>query len=181
MSSSSDLPPDPAIDPDIAPPPRGGEDRQRVDETNTVRQEAEETPAPDVVSLTREEENLFLQLATVGRRHKTVTIFDHKVSIQTLNVDDDLRVSMFTRDYRESDGYGRAYQLATCAAGIKAIDGKELYKPLGPEALPEEEFTAKVEKLRTFYPIVLSQIYNAIIRLDAEFAELAVKLGKLPG
>lgn len=174
-------PPDPSLDPALAPP-RRTEDRQRVDATNTVataEPDAEALDAP--VELTKEEEALFLQLMTVGRRTKTITVFDHPVVIQTLNVDDDLRVSMFTRNYRESDGYGRAYQLATCAAGIRSVDGKPLYSALAESPAEDEVFEQKVAVLRRYYPITLSQIYNEIIKLDAEFAELAVRLGKLPG
>ena len=46
---------------------------------------------------------------------------------------------------------------------------------------PDEDFDAKVEVLRKYYPIVITQIYNAVMALDQEFAELAVKLGKLDG
>ena len=166
-------PPDPAFDPALTPPT---ETRQRVDADPAPVEE----PEPEV-TLTREEENLFLQLMTVGRRSKTISVFDHRVAIQTLNVDDDLRVSLFTRDYRDTDGNGRAYQLATCAAGIRSIDGEPLYKALSSEITEDEAFARKVEKLRNYYPIVISQIYSEVIKLDAEFAELAVKLGKLPG
>lgn len=67
-----------------------------------------------------------------------------------------------------------------CAAGIRTINGQPLYQSLTP-ATDDEVFDAKVEKLKDYYPIVITKIYRAIMDLDQEFAELAVKLGKIKG
>jgi CRISPR/Cas system-associated endonuclease Cas3-HD len=71
--------------------------------------------------------------------------------------------------------------VATCAAGIRTIDGRPLYNALSRDESPESIFQAKLQKLRQYYPVVITEIYREILNLDVEFVELAVKLGKLKG
>lgn len=172
-------PPD-LSDPDIITP-------EVVDEVSFIESErveeiAEEIKAEEeeVTELTDEERVLFQSLMTVGRRSKSIDVLGHTVVIQSLRVADDLRIGLWCKKYEETRGFQRAYQLGVCAAGIRTIDGKPLYESLTPSA-EDEIFESKVEKLQDYYPIVINQIYNSIIGLDAEFAELAMKLGKLKG
>lgn len=165
-------------DPDIIPP-EPVEDIAFI-ESKRVEVEVKEEVKEEITELTDEERVLFQSLLTVGRRYKTIEVMGHTVAIQSLRVSDDLRIGLWCKKYEESRGFQRAYQLGVCAAGIRAIDGKPLYESLAPSG-EEETFEAKVEKLQDYYPIVINQIYNAIVGLDAEFAELAVKLGKLSG
>ena len=172
-------PPD-LSDPDIIPPEVVDEvafiESERVEEVIEEIEAKEE----EVTELTDEERVLFQSLMTVGRRSKSIDVMGHTVVIQSLRVADDLRIGLWCKKYEETRGFQRAYQLGVCAAGIRTIDGKHLYESLTPSA-EDEIFEAKVEKLEKYYPIVINQIYNAIISLDAEFAELAMKLGKLKG
>jgi hypothetical protein len=175
-----DLPQDPTIDPDLAPPEPPGEDRRVVGEL------LEEAPvaasaAPPVTELTDEERRDFAALMTCGRRSKTITVMGHKVTIQTLTTGDEMRIGLFTKAYLDSQlGFQRAYQVAVCAAGIREVQSKPLFTSLTP-ATDEEAFDKKVEAVQEFYPIVITQIYQAIMDLEREFAELAIKLGKLSG
>jgi hypothetical protein len=172
-------PPD-LSDPDIIPPETVEEisfiESERVEEVI----EEIEAPKEEVTELTDEERVLFQSLMTVGKRYKPIEIMGHTVVVQSLRVSDDLRIALWCKKYEESRGFQRAYQLAVCAAGIRTINGKALYESLAPSA-EDEIFEAKIEKLRNYYPIVINQIYNSIVGLDAEFAELAIKLGKLKG
>ena len=172
-------PPD-LSDPDIIPPEVVDEvafiESERVEEAI----EEIEAKAEEATELTDEERVLFQSLMTVGRRSKSIDVMGHTVVIQSLRVADDLRIGLWCKKYEETRGFQRAYQLGVCAAGIRTIDGKPLYESLTPSA-EDEIFEAKVEKLENYYPIVINQIYNAIIGLDSEFAELAMKLGKLKG
>ena len=140
----------------------------------------EEQDPEEVTELSDEERLLFSQLMTVGQRSKTIDVMGFQVRIQSLCVDDDLRIGMFTRQYEGSQMAHRAYQLGVCAAGIRTVNGAPLVTTLAPMT-PDEDFDAKVEVLRKYYPSVITQIYNAVMALDQEFAELAVKLGKLDG
>ena len=140
----------------------------------------EETAVEEVTELSDEERLLFSQLMTVGQRSKVIDVMGFSVRIQNLCVDDDLRIGMMTRQYEGSQMSHRAYQLGVCAAGIRTINNAPLISTLAPMT-PDEDFDAKVEVLKKYYPVVLTQIYNAVMALDQEFAELAVKLGKLDG
>lgn len=176
MSIENEAPPvDPAIDPEIEPPgPR---------ETRRVVGELIEGPAPEaeVTELTPEERRDFNRLITIGRRTQSTEIMEHPVTIQTLKTGDEMRIGIYTKDYLETQGFSRAYQVGVCASGIVEIDGAPLYTPLSEKESKQAVFVKKTEKLEEFYPIVISQIYDAIIALEREFADLALKLGKLPG
>ena len=148
--------PPPPVDPDIRPP-------------------------EPFVSFGDEERKWFDTLLTVGRRSKTISVFGHEVVIQNLNTDDDLRIGLACKEFQGAvPADARAYQVATCAAGIRSIDGQPLYQPLG-ETDPQEMFDQKMARLRQYYPVVITQIYREILALDGEFIELAQKLGKLVG
>jgi hypothetical protein len=155
----------------IPVPPHEGEDRRLVGEA----------PEADITELTDEERNQFITLMSCGKRSKTIDVMGHSVSIESLNVDDDLRAGLFTKEYRDSDAYARAVQLATCAAGIRTVNGRPLYTPISVDETSESIFQAKLSKLLKYHPVVITEIYREIINLDLEFGELAMRLGKLKG
>lgn len=177
MAARSSAPP--SIDDELTPPSRG-EDRHIVGELITDEEPAAE---PEITELTDQERADFAALITVGRRTKKITVLDHQVVIQTLKTGDEMRIGLFTKPYLETQGFSRAYQVAVCAAGIKEVDGKPLWRPLSAaEALDEDEIFRKgVSIVEDYYPIVVSQIYQGIMELEREFADLAIKLGKLSG
>jgi hypothetical protein len=167
------------IDPLLQPPqkvPRE-EDRHVVASEEQIAA-AEGTDQEEIVKLTDQERNDFKTLMTVGRRVKTISVMDHSVVVQTLTVSDECRIGLYTKKYVDTQFYGRAHQVAVCASGVRSVDTRPLYQSLGEED-PDILFDEKVKVLEKYYPIVISQIYNAIISLETEFAELALKLGKL--
>lgn len=186
-------------EPNLGPPPQHPDDaldlqlpKQHVytDETDddgerirvATPEQEEAALGEEVTELTDEERMWFSTLLTVGRRTKVINVFDHSVTIQNINTDDDMNIGLFCRDYQGAPPADqRAFQLATCATGVISIDGAPLYTPLSEAIGADELFRHKVEKLRKFYPVVITQIYREILRLDAEFLELAQKLGKLEG
>lgn len=170
-------PPPEYSDPDFAAPEPIVEDRVVVGELQETEEQAEE----ELTELTDDERALFQSLLTIGQRTKTINVFDHTVVVQSLRVSDDLRISLYTKKYEDSRGLARAYQLAVCAAGVQSIDGQPIFQPLSQNASEDEAFDKKAEYLQDFYPIVINQMYNAILALDTEFMELAEKLGKLKG
>jgi hypothetical protein len=143
--------------------------------------EVEEPQAEEITELSERELGLFRQLITVGQRSKTVDVLGHTVVVQNLRVSDDLRIGLYCRDYEGTKMEQRAYQLAVCAAGIKTVNGNPIYQPLTGAEGEDEIFRVKAEKLKDYYPVVITRIYRAIMDLDQEFVELAVKLGKLEG
>lgn len=194
MSSPDFGPPPNLSDPIIIPPeippltlpsPEGVVPEDVSDEqTRRVVGEiiTEEVEGDDpVVTLTDEERSLFRSLMTVGKRAKTISVMDHSVLVETLNIDDELKIGLACRDYEGTKAFARAYQLAVCAAAIKEVDGIPLYQPLSDEDASKESFDKKLEKLKKYYPVVLYKIYRGVLELEQEFAELVEKLGKQQG
>ena len=58
---------------------------------------------------------------------------------------------------------------------------RPLYQALSTDESTNAIFQIKVDKLANYYPIVITEIYREILNLDAEFADLALRLGKLKG
>lgn len=138
--------------------------------------EAEEAPA---VEFTPEEVRTFSSLLTVGASVKHHTLLGHDVLLATPSVDDELRIALFTKDFRDSEGYVRAFQTGVVAAAIREIDGEPfVLAPLVPETA-DELFARKVEKARQMYPLSISMLYQRVIDMEQEYAEMAHKLGKL--
>jgi hypothetical protein len=130
---------------------------------------------------TEAERDQFATLLNCGKRSTVVSVMGHKVGIESLNVDDDLRVGVFTQKYLGTEAYGRAVALATCAAGVRTIDGRPLYNPLSVDESPESIFEGRLERLRHYHASAIMEIHPHILQLDIDFANLAVKLGKLTG
>ena len=186
MTSSESLtvdgesPVDPAVEPDIVPPTAVRRPVADQDGDDSEFPAAEE--APEVTVLSDSERHDFASLMTCGRRSKTITVMGHPVVIQTLTTADEMRIGLYTKPYLETQlGFQRAYQVAVCAAGVREVQGKPLFTSLREITSEDEIFDKSVEEIKKFYPVVVTQIYQAIMDLEREFAELAIKLGKLPG
>jgi hypothetical protein len=176
--TSEDIPVDPTVEPGLNPP-TPVESRRIVGEPIEAPEPAPET---EVTVLTDQERRDFASLMTCGRRSKTITIMGHPVVIQTLNTADEMRVGLYTKAYADTQlGFQRAYQVGVCAAGIREVQGKPLSSSLREITSDDEIFDKSVEAVQEFYPIVVTQVYQAIMDLEREFAELAIKLGKLSG
>ena len=168
---------DPAVEPGLEPPTR----RRVVAEEAGVAGDPE-PDEPEVTELTDQERADFASLLTCGRRSKTITVMGHPVVIQTLTTADEMRIGLFTKKYLDSQlGFQRAYQVAVCAAGVRELQGRPLFTSLREVTSEDEVFDKSVEAVQRLYPIVVTQVYQAILDLEREFAELAIKLGKLPG
>jgi hypothetical protein len=181
-----EIPVDPTVDPDLAPPTPPSspptEERRIVGELIEDEDPAGADEAPEITTLTDAERRDFAALITCGRRSKTLTVMGHPVVIQTLTTADEMRIGLHTKKYADTPlGFQRAYQVAVCAAGVREVQGKPLFSSLREITSEDEIFDRSVEALSEFYPVVVTQIYQGILDLEREFAELAIKLGKLPG
>lgn len=180
-------------EPDLEPPvfeddglavPGGGPNRRIVaseEEVAAVEAAAEEEKPEVVTELTDEERGLFRSLLTIGRRIKTISVMDHEVVLQTMSNADEMRVGLATKEYEGSRGFVRAYQAAIVASTIVTLEGTPLYTPLSEKEDATAIFDKKFKKVLDMYPIVTSQIYNEVLKMEAEFVELSQKLGKIPG
>ena len=186
------LPTDESVDPDLDPPRKrkkaaeGVEssledlpDRIRVEDEVDDEDEPEESEGPDYTELTAEERESFRDLLTVGRRTKTVELFDHKIVLASLNVNDEIMIGQVTKDYVGSQTFPRAWQSATVAASIRSVDDEAWGQSMFADEEPEVRFANKWNKVRRMYPLVIQALYNEVTSMEAEFAELARKLGKV--
>jgi hypothetical protein len=141
-----------------------------------------EIPGEDITELTVEERSKFAMLMYVGKTTKVIDVYGHPVVVESINVGDDLLIGMYRRDFQGDQlAEARAYQIATCACGVRLMNGQPLYVPISMEETPDEVFRQKVNRIIALYPPVISKIYEGIRDLDREFAELADKLGKSRG
>jgi hypothetical protein len=177
----------PLIDPDLKPPePFSPTDFGRVlppelgEGFELPEDEGPPEPEEEITELSEEERYSFMQLSTIGQRFGEIDIMGFKVGIQSLRVSDDLRISLFCKDYDGTKMEQRATQVAVCAAGIREVNGAPLVPSLGPMTA-DERFKKQVDILKEYYPLVITKVYRAIMELDQEFVELAAKLGKLSG
>lgn len=168
-------------DPQFIPPQEIPTPIQVPQTEETRRLVSQPVQAEELWEPTDEERDQFATLLNCGKRSAVVTVMGHKVGIESLNVDDDLRVGLFTQHYLGTEAYGRAVALATCAAGVRTIDGRMLYTPISVDESPESIFDAKLEKLRGYHASAIMEIHPHILQLDIDFANLAVSLGKLKG
>lgn len=154
------------------------EDRVRVDDDSEV-EAAPPTAASKVTELTPEERDQLRDLMTLGRRTRTFTLFEHKVTVCTLNSDDEIRVYRECKADENTNAYPRAYQTATVAAAMRTVDNESWENTLTENPAPEMLFQQKLDKARSLYPLVVQYIYKEVLEAEQEFRGLLEKLGKL--
>lgn len=185
-------PEDESVDPDLDPPRKRRErtegdesspedipERIRVDDEPELEEDEPEPESDPRTQLSAEERENFRDLLTVGRRTKTVDLFDHKIVLASLNVDDEVMIGQATKDFIGSQTFPRVWQSATVAAAIRSVDGEAWGQSMFQDEEPEVRFSSKWKKVRSMYPLVIQHLYNEVIQMESEFAELARKLGKV--
>lgn len=176
--------PDEAVDPDLTPP-SAPTNRIRVDtgeeveSTRPLTEEEVEEESP-VTELSDEERDHFETLLTIGRVTRTFEVFGHKVQLSTVTTEEAMKVGLACKDYKGTEGYARAYQSAVVAACIRSVDGESWNNALSPGD-EDGVYYEKLAKVRRLYPLVVFEIYQRTLELEAEFAELVNKVGKARG
>lgn len=150
----------------------------RIEDDPDVEDAPEEEREDPITELTDEERAQFRYLVNIGRRTKTIHVFDHAIVVQSLNCDDELRIGQFTKAHRDSTGFARAYQCATVAAAIRSVDGQSWEQSLAADPDPDEMFERKLKKVLPWHPLTVGKVYDELMAMEAEFADLAEKLGK---
>ena len=87
----------------------------------------DETNSQNINTFPDEWKDEFEGLLFVGYLQREVTrIPFHKFVVRTLTVNEKLEVSLITKPYMDTIGYGRAYKAAIVAAGLMTVDGRDL-------------------------------------------------------
>jgi hypothetical protein len=142
--------------------------------------EADLKALTDEPVLTPEEEEEVLDLIHAGRKEKHVTLFNRRIHLRTLTIEEELQVSQITKEFIGSDGYPRAYRTAVVAAAIRSIDGELLYNPLSTEEF-KDLIRHKFKVLLDYYPLAVDQVYALYRDMELELLALVEKLGKSQG
>jgi len=121
----------------------------------------------NLVSFPEEWKKEFEGLLYLGHLEKEVTSIPfHSFVVRTLTVNEKLQISLLTKDFVDSIGYGRAYRAAVVAAGLHSVDGR----PLVPAA-------TSINVLRQKYDYVTNGWYDPVI--DILYAEIDALEGKV--
>lgn len=131
--------------------------------------------------LTKDEENLFEELITVGKLTEIFSFAGHRVHLSTLTVGLELQIGLLTKPFLNSDAYPRAYKAAVVAGSVMELDGQPVYQPIGPHEDPEFIMRKKFEIWNGYYPITVDLIYSKVMELEQKLIPLVEKLKKMLG
>lgn len=92
-------------------------------------------------------------LMFLGKLEREITSIPfHTFVVRTLTVNEKLEISLLTKPYLESVGYGRAYKAAVVAAGLVSVDGREL--------IPSNK---NINVVRQKYEYVVNNWYDTVV------------------
>jgi len=107
----------------------------------------------DVNTFPDEWKDEFEGLLFVGYLQREITrIPFHKFVVRTLTVNEKLEISLLTKDFMDTIGYGRAYKAAVVAAGLVSVDGRDL--------IPANK---NINVIRQKYEYVTNNWYDTIV------------------
>ena len=109
-------------------------------------------------------------------RKEVTTVPFHRFVVRTLTVNDKLEVSLATKEYQETLGYGRAYRAAVVAAGLESVDGRELI----PASKGSNTFRQKFDYvINGWYDGVIDVLYREIDDLEGKVLLVLQEIGIL--
>jgi len=120
----------------------------------------------------------FEGLLYLGYLHKEVKkIPFHTFVVRTLTVNEKLEITLATKDYQDTVGYGRAYRAAVVAAGLESVDGRELI----PSVKGTNTFRQKFEYvINSWYDGVIDVLFAEIDELEGQVFKVLQEIGILP-
>jgi len=120
----------------------------------------------------------FEGLLYLGYLHKEIKkIPFHTFVVRTLTVNEKLEITLATKDYQDTVGYGRAYRAAVVAAGLESVDGRELI----PSVKGTNTFRQKFEYvINSWYDGVIDVLFAEIDELEGQVFKVLQEIGILP-
>ena len=110
-------------------------------------------------------------------RKQVTTIPFHTFVVRTLTVNDKLEVSLATKEYQDTLGYGRAYRAAIVAAGLESVDGRDLISTSRSSNSFQQKYDYVVNN---WYDGVIDTLYQEIDLLEGKVLMVLRELGILP-
>ena len=116
-----------------------------------------DTPTPDedknINTFPEDWKEEFEGLLFVGYLQREVTSIPfHKFIVRTLTVNEKLEISLITKPYLDTIGYGRAWKAAVVAAGLVSVDGRELIAS-----------SKNINVVRQKYEYVINNWYDTVV------------------
>ena len=120
----------------------------------------------------------FEGLLYLGYLHKEVKkIPFHTFVVRTLTVNEKLEITLATKDYQDTVGYGRAYRAAVVAAGLESVDGRKLI----PSVKGTNTFRQKFEYvINSWYDNVIDILFAEIDELEGQVFKVLQEIGIFP-
>lgn len=115
-----------------------------------------------------------LYLGYLAKEVKSIPF--HYFVVRTLTVAEKLEVSLITKEYVDSIGYGRAYRAAIVAAGLLQVDGRELLPTTVGTNVLRQKFDYVVN---SWYDSVIDILYKEIDTLEGQVLRVLQELGIL--
>ena len=102
----------------------------------------------------------------------------HRFNIRTLNTDAMLEVALWCKKYEATIADSRAYATAVVAASIELLDGRPLYRPLGPGGDNAKDLEMRIAVVRKWFRWTIDHAYTKCLELERRVDELVSLLGK---
>ena len=119
----------------------------------------------------------FEGLLYLGHLESEVTSIPfHKFVVRTLTVNEKLAVSLITKDFQDTIGYGRAYRAAVVAAGLESVDGRSLIDGSKGTNVLRQKFDYVTNG---WYDSVIDILFAEIDRLEGQVLEVLKEIGMI--
>jgi len=98
----------------------------------------------------------------------------HKFVIKTLTVNEKLEISLLTKPYEDTVGYGRAYRAAVVAAALESVDGRRLVPASKGSNVLQQKYDYVVNG---WYDFVIDILYVEVDQLEGQVLSVLQELG----
>jgi len=119
--------------------------------------------------------NEFEGLLYLGHLEKEVTSIPfHTFTVRTLTVSEKLAVSLITKEYVDTVGYGRAYRAAVVAAGLQSVDGQEVIAGAKGVNILKQKYDYVTNG---WYDSVIDVLFTEIDKLEGSVLKVLEEIG----
>ena len=106
-------------------------------------------------------------LLWLGYLSEDFELFGHRFVIRTLTRGDRLAASLLTKEWEETLGLADAYQTATVAASLMAVDGQPIAE-LSPSANRQATIRATFTRVQEWYEPVIESLFERVTLLNGK-------------
>lgn len=127
-------------------------------------------------TLSKAEENLFLEATQIGSGSETFNVLGHEVKLHTLTIEETLKAAQVVKKYSDTEANWLAVKTSITAAAIDEIDSIPFYVPV---AISDPIIPAKFKKLANeYYSQFVNEVYNSYKIMENKQIEIIDKIKK---